>query len=133
MEFFIIVLFVGLIFGYIGIAIAENKNVDSTAGFFLGFFLGPIGLIIVALLNSPTTSVGSANPSTVSKGADPFDEADVAAENERKRYAISLGVTRTNGLYCFNGTTYSELEQAILDAETEREINPHDPGSHFMG
>ena len=133
MGFFVLVLFVGVIFGAIGVAIANNKNVDSTAGFLLGFFLGPIGLIIVALLNPPKTSVEPANPFTASKGADPFDEADVAAENERKRYAMSLGVTRENGVYCFNGTTYSELEQAILDAEAERELNGVDPGSHFLG
>jgi hypothetical protein len=42
-----------MLFGWVGIAIAANKGVSSGAGFWLGFFLGPIGLVIVALLSPP--------------------------------------------------------------------------------
>lgn len=104
----------------------DKQNFIMFAG---AAFIG--GLLMVIFGGDPSTP--AENLSTVSKGADPFDEADVARENERKRYAMSLGVTRENGLYCFKGTTYSELEQAVLDAEAERELNPHDPGSHFLG
>ena len=58
MEILVVLFLMGLIFGAVGAAIASNKNVDGVAGFLLGAFLGPIGLIIVALLN-PSTAVTS--------------------------------------------------------------------------
>jgi hypothetical protein len=58
---FIILLISGGIFGLIGIKIAENKNVNATAAFWYGFFLGPIGLVIVALLN-PDSQVKTSTP-----------------------------------------------------------------------
>jgi hypothetical protein len=57
-EILVFLFLVGLIFGAVGVAIASNKNVDGLAGFLLGAFLGPIGLIIVALLN-PSRAVTS--------------------------------------------------------------------------
>lgn len=53
-EIFLVVFISGIIFGLIGSFIAKNKGVTQSSGFFFGFFLGPIGLIIVALLN-PTS------------------------------------------------------------------------------
>lgn len=44
-------LVVGALFGAVGFLIAQNKGVSTVAGFWLGAFLGPFGLIIVALLN----------------------------------------------------------------------------------
>ena len=61
------ILFVaGLVFGFVGIAIAANKGVSQTAGFFLGAFLGPIGLVIVALL-SPAGEDQASAPAPFSK------------------------------------------------------------------
>jgi hypothetical protein len=57
-EIFVFLFVMGLIFGAVGVAIASNKNVDGLIGFLLGAFLGPIGLIIVALLN-PSRAVTS--------------------------------------------------------------------------
>jgi hypothetical protein len=59
MEIFVFLLIMGLIFGAVGVAIASNKNVDGVAGFLLGAFLGPIGLIIVALLNPSRAATSS--------------------------------------------------------------------------
>ena len=39
-------------FGILGSRIAENKRVSTQWGFWLGLLLGPIGLVITALLNS---------------------------------------------------------------------------------
>lgn len=51
MLFFVVGFLVGgLLFGWIGTLIARNQGVSPSAGFLWGFFLGPLGLIIVALL-----------------------------------------------------------------------------------
>lgn len=52
---FLGLLFVCGIFGIVGSAIAEHKKASAAAGFWLGFFLGPIGMVIAALLG-PTRS-----------------------------------------------------------------------------
>lgn len=52
--FFILIFsfFIGIfISGYIGVLIAKNKKIVPSHGFWWGFFLGPIGWIIIALLN----------------------------------------------------------------------------------
>ena len=59
-EILVFLFLMGLIFGAVGVAIASNKNVDGLAGFLLGAFLGPIGLIIVALLNPSRVVTSSA-------------------------------------------------------------------------
>jgi hypothetical protein len=53
MVWVILIFIWGALFGWIGVAIAQNKGVSSAAGFWLGAFLGPIGLVIVALLSPP--------------------------------------------------------------------------------
>lgn len=72
-EILVFLFLMGLIFGAVGVAIAGNKNVDGFVGFLLGAFLGPIGLIIVALLN-PSTAVTSTAADAVKpeKGIDEF-------------------------------------------------------------
>jgi hypothetical protein len=67
----------GLIFGAVGVAIASNKNVDGLAGFLLGAFLGPIGLIIVALLNPSRAATSS------EANRDSQKEPDVDFDGER--------------------------------------------------
>jgi hypothetical protein len=58
---FVVIIFC-LIFGWAGVAIASNKGVSGGAGFWLGFFLGPIGLVIVALLSPPAEAQPSEPP-----------------------------------------------------------------------
>lgn len=53
MDIVLYLLIQGIIFGFIGIAIARNKGVSDGTGFFFGFFLSLLGLIIVALLTPP--------------------------------------------------------------------------------
>lgn len=49
MTVFVIVAFLGLIFGSIGAAIGKNKGL-AVAGFLLGVLCGPIGLVVVAVI-----------------------------------------------------------------------------------
>jgi hypothetical protein len=66
MSSLIVTLFVaGLIFGAFGALIAKNKGADSTIGFFLGAFLGPIGCLIAVFLSpSPAQSAAPSQPSS---------------------------------------------------------------------
>lgn len=56
MEFWLTVIIGSLIFGFVGMAIADHKHGSKPAGFWLGFLLWPIGLVIAALLGSPATA-----------------------------------------------------------------------------
>lgn len=47
MEFLILYILFGFIFAIICMSVGENRDIGRTAGFWLGFFLGLIGLIIV--------------------------------------------------------------------------------------
>lgn len=46
-QFLVFCLFFGIIFGVICLGLGRDREVGSTAGFWWGFFLGFIGLIIV--------------------------------------------------------------------------------------
>lgn len=55
-------LVVGAIFGFVGFAISQHNGGNGTTGFLLGAFLGPIGLIIAALLRPKQTTTGTSSP-----------------------------------------------------------------------
>jgi hypothetical protein len=102
----------------------DQRNYLMIAG------IGLIGGLIVVVFGSSAifpTSIHS--PS--SKMTDPFDEIDAEAENELKRYAISLGVKREDGKYWYEGSDYADLEGAIQAAESVSRIS--DPAQHFLG
>ncbi len=49
-DYFLLLLIVSVVFGYIGRYISKEKNRDKTEGFLFGFFLSIFGLIILGLL-----------------------------------------------------------------------------------
>ncbi len=55
MEYFIAAV-VWVVLGVIGMSMAEKRNRSKTGGFFLGFFLGLIGLCIIALMGNNVQS-----------------------------------------------------------------------------
>jgi Na+-transporting NADH:ubiquinone oxidoreductase subunit NqrB len=63
MELLIILVISGVIFGFIGMAVGDigGKN-NGSAGFLLGFFLGPIGCIIVAVLPPANREITIGHP-----------------------------------------------------------------------
>lgn len=51
-----LILFVMIVFGCIGAAMATNKRSSGIGGFCLGAFLGVIGLVIIAMLPAPAAA-----------------------------------------------------------------------------
>lgn len=45
------IIIAGIVFGLLGIFMARNKSVSDLVGFGFGALLGPVGLIIIGLLN----------------------------------------------------------------------------------
>lgn len=108
---------IGLIFGAVGVAIASNKNVDGLIGFLLGAFLGPIGLIIVALLN-PSTAVTSSAADAVKpeKGIDEFvGEINLTSDPYRLWLADRYEIQRNElfDRFVIKDQTFDTLDAAL--------------------
>ena len=117
MEIFVFLFVMGLIFGAVGVAIASNKNVDGLAGFLLGAFLGPIGLIIVALLN-PSTAVTSSAADAVKpeKGIDEFvGEINLTSDPYRLWLADRYEIQRNElfDRFVIKDQTFDTLDAAL--------------------
>jgi hypothetical protein len=63
-------LLVGLAFGFVGRSIGASKGL-GTAGFWLGFFLGVIGLIIVAVLQGNNAGIPRRRRHVVRRALEP--------------------------------------------------------------
>lgn len=64
-----------VICGFIGAAIGSNKNMGC-AGFLLGVLLGPIGIIIIAVMKGSTLDKIEARPSNAGWHPDPLGRFD---------------------------------------------------------
>lgn len=110
-EIFLIWLLSGLIFGAIGVSIAKNKRVSTNTGFLLGFFLGPIGLIIVALLNPTVERIDAREEFGSTR--------DTASDAYRLWLTNKYGITRNDTLQRFvvGGESFPSLDEAIIHAD----------------
>jgi hypothetical protein len=93
--------------------------------------LAGVGLIASLLMIIFGRRGADPTPSIQGLSRDPFDEIDGESENERKRYAISLGVTRKSNIYFFCDVGYSDMEAAIMAAENDAEEIHHE-NSHTL-
>lgn len=120
-ELFLVLAISTLAFGFAGSFVAKNKGVFWKTGFWFGFFLGPIGLIIVALLNPDTVRRISASAQ--------FDGArDLSNDRYQlwltKKYDIQRN--ETLGKYSVAEDSFINLDEALKCAdhlEAAQEIN----------
>jgi hypothetical protein len=121
--FFFIVLLSALVFGALGAFIAGLKGVATSTGIILGALLGPIGLLIIALL-SPDPAVAAVAPMrTAHIGYD--GERDLGAGRYRLWLVEKYGVTRNDvmNVYAVRGEPFDSLDAAVEHAhgiETQR-------------
>jgi hypothetical protein len=83
--------------------------------------------LLMALLGSSAKAPDEGASAASSRSLDPFDELDRQTNasreeqiNARKRYAISLGVTRFEGWYWVDDECFTKLEDAIALAESRQ-------------
>lgn len=112
-SFFIFALLMAMICGALGAFIAGLKGVSTAAGIILGALLGPIGLIIVALLTPPLTIVAATPVDTTLVIYD--GEPDLRAGRYRLWLVEKYGVTRNDvmNVYAVRGEPFDSLDAAV--------------------
>lgn len=112
MEFLTYSLIWGLTWGVIGLIIAERFSATPTFSFWISFFLGPIGLILVALSNRlPERSEASAASARTS-----FDgERDLASDGYRLWLAERYNIKRHDVFQRFvlGDKTFENLDDVL--------------------
>lgn len=111
-SFFVFALVSAVICGALGAFVAGLKGVSTSAGIILGALLGPIGLIIVALL-TPRPVVVAAPASAVSANFD--GERDLTADRYRLWLVEKYGITRNDVMNVFvvDGDPFDSLDAAL--------------------
>jgi len=112
MLIFFILIVTSTVFGFIGSSIANNKGIESKTGFLYGFFLGPLGLIIVALLSTP--------PSQAVRGALAQPPGKVDLENDAYKIWLvkNYQIEKNEALESFicDGRLFTSIDEAIRHA-----------------
>jgi hypothetical protein len=85
MELLILISVYAAIFGFLGTVVAKNKSVNPAIGFWWGCLLGPIGLVIIALLSAEP------KPPSMVKTVERFSALGVAeADTSNDAYRLWL-------------------------------------------
>lgn len=116
------VLILSLLFGWVGSAISVHKSGSKAAGFWLGFFLWPIGLIIAALLG-PKAEGEKKNAQE--RSSEPTEPEDRKLENAK--YKIWLiecyGIEKNDVLNEFvcGELSFKTIDEALIFAHHEED------------
>lgn len=107
-------LIAGVVFGAIGVWIAERNGASSTAGFLFGAFLGPFGLIIVALLGPRPMS----GPRPSFSRAELRGPADLTNDSYKLWLASEYQIRKHEGLgaYVCESELFDSTEEALARA-----------------
>lgn len=111
-ELFLIVLVSSIAFAFAGSFVAKNKGISQRTGVLFGLFLGPIGLIIVALLSPASTS--RVPPSAQFSG-----DRDLNGDKYQLWLTQKYDITRndTLGRYVVADKSFATLEEALRRAD----------------
>ncbi|SVD81197.1 uncharacterized protein METZ01_LOCUS434051, partial [marine metagenome] len=112
-----------IISGIVGLFLGSSVN-RGGAGFFLGFFLGPIGWIIVFLLpretgNSPQAQAPKERPSSQTKAAKERPPRDLASDEYKVMLGKKYEITRNELFEKFecDGKLFESLDDALKYAD----------------
>lgn len=109
----LLLIILGVFFGLIGIAVAQNKGVSSAAGFWLGAFLGPLGLIVVALLSPGQVREPSRRPAPLADC-----QRDLGVDAYRIWLVSHYDIQKNEvlGSYVCMDTLFATVDEALLFA-----------------
>lgn len=96
--------------GLVGIFVANNKGVSLATGFFLGFLLGPAGIIVVGLLNANNQSQRLT-----------FNGTPAITNDSYRLFLTRKYEVRRNdvlGRYVVGSESFDELETALIRADS---------------
>lgn len=120
-ELYFILLISGVVFGFVGSFVAKNRGLSQSTGFLFGFFLGPVGIIVVALL--------SAHPKSQIPTAAIFaEDRDITSDRYQLWLTQKYDISRndTLGRYVVRDRSFGTLEEALQNADgLEEALSEH--------
>lgn len=125
-----------VIFGYVGMIIAEHKNASKPAGFWLGFFLWPFGLVIAALLGPTrtTSQQGQSAPTNKSTELDKGIERSLSNAKYKVWLIEAYGIEKNEvlGEFVCGEKSFKTVDEALefahaKQAEAEHEHQRREP------
>jgi hypothetical protein len=128
----IILLIQGIIFGLFSAYIANEKNRDGTAWFFLGFFFSILAIFSLIAIPRKDIDQEPIPKAPLSKTLTKLNELDFTnrtgdiSDKSYQMYLVSkYDITKNEVLnvYGFGGVAYEKLDEAILTAHRQHETH----------
>ena len=116
LSFLFIFVVGGLVFGFVGATIAENKGASKELAFWLGFLFWVFGLIIVALL-SPEEEQSAGTTAKPKKALVPSSEIEPDLSNAQYKVWLieSYGIEKNDvlGEYVCGTKSFKQVDKAL--------------------